>query len=115
MSRSSVPAFIALATLVLAACSKNAKEPEPAPAAAPAPVVSEAPKSTENAHPFKIVELSAVALRDGGLEVPNDNKVLGVGHTPDEVAAVLSANQLATDKLQLSVQPLLVKTADKVL
>ncbi len=115
MSRSPVLAFLALATLTLAACSKTAKEAEPAPAAPVAPVAAEAPRAPENAHAFKIGELSAVALRDGGLEVPNDNKVLGVGRTPEEVAAVLSANNLPTDKIQLSVQPLLVKTADKVL
>lgn len=115
MSRSPVPALLALATLTLAACSKNPKEAETAPAAAAAPVVAEAPKATENSHPFKIGELSAVALRDGGLEMPNDNKVLGVGRTPEEVAAVLGASNLPTDKFQLSVQPLLVKTADKVL
>jgi glyoxylase-like metal-dependent hydrolase (beta-lactamase superfamily II) len=115
MSRSPVHAFIVLATLTLAACSKTAKEPEPAPAATPAPVIAEAPVAPANARAFKIGELSAVALRDGSLEVPNDNKVLGVGRTPEEVATVLSANDLPTDKIHLSVQPLLVKTADKVL
>jgi glyoxylase-like metal-dependent hydrolase (beta-lactamase superfamily II) len=49
------------------------------------------------------------------LEPPNDNKVFGVGLMPEDVAAVLSANNVATDKLPLSIQPLLVKTADKLL
>jgi glyoxylase-like metal-dependent hydrolase (beta-lactamase superfamily II) len=62
-----------------------------------------------------IGELSATALRDGYLEFPNDNKVFGLGHTPEEVNALLTAAGLPTDKLQLSVQPLLVKTVDKVL
>lgn len=56
-----------------------------------------------------------MALRDGELEVPNDNKIFGVGRTPAEVAALLTAAGLPTDKLQLSIQPLLVKTADRVL
>jgi glyoxylase-like metal-dependent hydrolase (beta-lactamase superfamily II) len=56
-----------------------------------------------------------MALRDGGIEPPNDNKVFGVGRTPEEVAAVLSAAGQPTDKLQLSIQPLLVKTTDRVL
>jgi glyoxylase-like metal-dependent hydrolase (beta-lactamase superfamily II) len=60
-------------------------------------------------------ELSALALKDGGIEVPNDNKVLGVGRTPEEVAAVLSANGLPADKIALSVQPLLVRSADRVM
>ena len=64
---------------------------------------------------FKIGELSAQALRDGELELPNDNKVFGVGRTPAEVAAVLSAAGQPTDKLQLNIHPLLVKTADRVL
>lgn len=115
MPRSSVVAFIALASLTLAACSKTANEPEPAPATSAAAPVVEAPRAAENAHAFKIGELSAVALHDGGFDVPNDNQVLGVGRTPEDVAAVLSANNLPTDKLQLSVQPLLVKTAGKVL
>jgi len=38
-----------------------------------------------------------------------------VGKTPDEVNAVLTAANLPTDKLQLGLQPLVVKTADKVL
>ncbi|MBC8026478.1 MAG: MBL fold metallo-hydrolase [Steroidobacteraceae bacterium] len=47
--------------------------------------------------------------------MPNDNKVFGVGLKPEEVAAVLSANGLPTDNFHLSIQPLLVKTTDKVL
>lgn len=114
MPRSVALACIALAALTFTACSRTAKEPEPTTPAAAAPA-ADAPASTANAHAFKIGELSAVALRDGGLEMPNDNKVFGVGLTPADVAAVLSANGLPGDKLQLSLQPLLVKTADKVL
>jgi glyoxylase-like metal-dependent hydrolase (beta-lactamase superfamily II) len=80
------------------------------PAAATPP-----PPKKEGVEAFKIGDLSATALRDGGIELPNDNKVFGVGHTPGEVAALLSAAGLPTDKLQLSIQPLLVKTADRVL
>jgi len=60
-------------------------------------------------------DLQATAVRDGALEFPNDNKVFGVGHTPEDVSALLSAAGLPTDKLQLSVQPLLVQTVDRVL
>ena len=31
---------------------------------------------------FRVGELSAAALSDGGIEVPNDNQVFGVGRTP---------------------------------
>jgi len=108
--------FVAFAAVtLLAACSK--KEAPPPETAAP-PVAEAAPApapAPANFNEFKIGELSAMALRDGALEVPNDNKVLGVGRTPEEVAAVLSAAGQPTDKLTLSIQPLLVKTADKVL
>ena len=103
----------------LAACSQPSDAPQ-APAdstaatsangLAPAP----APPS-EDVKPFAIGSLSAFALRDGALEFPNDNKVFGVGRTPAEVAAELSAAGVPTDKVQLSIQPLLVKSADRVL
>lgn len=105
-------AFIAMSA-VLAGCSKTAEEPKPAPA--PAAEAAAVPAAPSNSQTFKIGELDAVALRDGGLELPNDNQVFGVGLKPEDVAAVLSANNLPTDKLQLSVQPLLVKSADRVL
>ena len=119
MQRSSTALAAMLIAIVaasaLAACSKKeaaqpvAESPAPAPAAvAPAPV-------SQNVKPFKVGELEAFALRDGGMEIPNDNKVLGVGRTPEEVAAVLSAAGQPTDKLALSIQPLLVKTTDRVL
>jgi glyoxylase-like metal-dependent hydrolase (beta-lactamase superfamily II) len=56
-----------------------------------------------------------VALRDGALEFPNDAKTFGVGRTREEVSALLAAAGLPTDKLRLSIQPLVVKTADRVL
>jgi glyoxylase-like metal-dependent hydrolase (beta-lactamase superfamily II) len=116
LSSARVPSFIAIAAaLLLAACSKTAQAPPPA-AATPAPApVAEAPPASKNVKTFMIGELSATALRDGGIELPNDNKVFGAGHTPAEVAALLSAAGLATDKLQLSIQPLLVKSQDRVL
>ena len=49
------------------------------------------------------------------MELPNDNKVFDLGGTPEEVAAVLSAAGLPTDKLALTIHPLLVKTGDRVL
>ena len=103
----------------LAACSPPGDAPQ-----APADTVAATPASTPAAapapasadvEPFAIGSLSAFALRDGALEFPNDNKVFGVGHTPEEVAAELSAAGVPTDKVQLSIQPLLVKSADRVL
>lgn len=113
-SLTSTSLLVVLAATALAACSKK----EPAPAAesmappAPAADAPAAPKSA-NVHEFKIGELAAMSLLDGGFDPPNDNQVFGVGLKPEDVAAVLAAN--GVDKLQLSIQPLLVKTADHVL
>jgi len=110
--------FIAIAAAsMLAACSKKEEAPPAAaataaPAAAPEPAA--APK-VENTKALMIGDLEATAVRDGSLEFPNDNKVFGVGHTPEDVAALLDAAGQPTDKLQLSLQPLLVQTVDRVM
>jgi glyoxylase-like metal-dependent hydrolase (beta-lactamase superfamily II) len=96
----------------LAACSPKQATPPVTETSAAAPAVAPA---SEDVKTFSIGTLAATALRDGGLEFPNDNAVFGVGRTPAEVATVLEAAGLATDKLALSIQPLLVKSADKVL
>jgi glyoxylase-like metal-dependent hydrolase (beta-lactamase superfamily II) len=64
---------------------------------------------------FPVGGMTGIALHDGSLELPNDNQVLGVGRTPAEVAELLSAAGLPTDKLTLSVHPLLVRVAGRVL
>ena len=104
-----------LCATLLGACSRTPDAPPPA-AAVPAAVaeVPAAPKAA-NIKTFMIGELSATALRDGGMELANDNKEIAVGRTPEEVAALLSAAGQPTDKLALSLQPLLVQTKDRVL
>lgn len=64
---------------------------------------------------FTVGDFSAIALNDGALGFPNDNKVFGVGRTSAEVAALLTGAGLPADPVDLSIQPLLVKTADRVL
>lgn len=106
---------IAVAAL-LAACSKGVTPPPKVDEAAVAPAAEAAPApKPANIKAFMIGELSAMALSDGYLEFPNDNKIFGLGHKPEEVNALLTAAGLPTDKLQLSVQPLLVKSGDRVL
>ncbi len=113
-SKSVTPFFFIAVLAALAGCSKTADES--APAAAAPPAAAESPTAAkQDAGAFKIGALSALALRDGELELPNDNKVFGVGRTPAEVATVLSAAGQPTDKLHLDIHPLLVKTADRVL
>lgn len=100
-----------MAALALGACSRKSEAP-PSPAQeAPAPAQTSqlAPGS------FSIGELTATPLRDGGLEFPNDNKIFGVGKKPEDVAQVLGANGLPTDKVSLTITPLLVKSSDRVL
>jgi glyoxylase-like metal-dependent hydrolase (beta-lactamase superfamily II) len=70
---------------------------------------------TDDARTFAVGDLSAMALRDGTISVPNDNKVFGVGHTPAEVGGLLREAGLPTDHLELSLQSLLVRTADRVM
>jgi glyoxylase-like metal-dependent hydrolase (beta-lactamase superfamily II) len=66
-------------------------------------------------HPFKIGALDAVALKDGGFEPKNDGKMIGVGHTPEEISAVLTKAGAPGDHFELSIQPLLVKDGTHVL
>lgn len=108
-----------VAALALAGCTKKDEAPPAAAAPAPAPVAEAPPPPPPlppaNTSAFMIGELSASALRDGRLEFPNDNKIFGVGHTSEEVAALLDAAGQPTDKIHLDLDPLLVKGADHVL
>lgn len=97
--------------LTLAACAPKSEAPqEPAEQNAAPEQTAQAPAGS-----FSIGELSAIALRDGAFEFPNDNKIFGVGKTPEEVGAVLTAAGLPGDKLGVSLQPLLVRSTDRVL
>ena len=109
--------LVTASVLALAACAKK-EEAAPASAApAPAPVAESPPPAPKvaNASAFTIGELYAFSLRDGTLEFPNDNKIFGVGHTPEDVAALLSAAGQPTDKIHLDLDPLLVKDAERVM
>ena len=103
--------FVAsVVAVALAACSvRPAAPPEPEDA----PIDPAAAATTVRT--FTLGEFSALSLHDGALSLPNDNKVFGVGRTPADVAAVLAAAGLPTDRLELSLQPLLVQTPDRVL
>lgn len=117
----SLVAVILAATL--AACAGRPEAPQQeqeAAAASEAASKSANPEKPPAANPndalnFTLGEFSATALRDGAVSLPNDNKIFGVGRTPQEVAQVLSSAGLPTDKLDLSVQPLLVRTAERVM
>ena len=112
----SISALGSALLLGLAACAP-ASEPPPAPeppVATAAPAIVPIPAGAD-VKPFSIGEFQAAALRDGGLSVPNDSKTFGVGKTKADVDTVLTANSLPTDMIELSVEPMVVKTTDKVL
>lgn len=103
----------AIVALGLSACAPETPKPTE-------PVVAETPAitpvtATEDVKPFTIGAFQAAAVRDGGGGFPNDNKTLALNKTKAEVDALLTANNLPTDQLNLSIQTLLVKTTDKVL
>lgn len=58
---------------------------------------------------FKIGEVEALALQDGGLTPPPDQGPFGVGEQPGAVAAALDAALLPTDRLHLAFNVLLVR------
>ncbi len=106
-----------IAALVLAACSSGEdRAQQPAETAVTTPASSNAShRRSEEIESFAIGDLRAVALHDGTLDFPNDNEVFGVGRSSGEVAALLEAAGAPSDSLHLSIQPLLVKTGDRVL
>ena len=107
-------ASLALA-LLITACAKEAPPP-PAVQAAPEPApAAAAPAAEPNSFQFTIGSLPAIALRDGGLTVPNDGKVFAVAQPTEGVAKLLGESGLPTAELSLSVQPLLVRAGDRVL
>lgn len=110
MIRSASLITLAALAAALAACSPPADKTTAAEASAAATTVAASP----DVHPFTIGALQAYALRDGRLTVPNDNKTLGVGRTQAEVSAVLTAAGLSADKIDLDIQPLLVRDGERV-
>jgi glyoxylase-like metal-dependent hydrolase (beta-lactamase superfamily II) len=102
-----------LVATVLTACSQ--KEPEASKATEPAAPVIAPLTASADVKPFTIGAFQAAALKDGSFAAPNDNKMLAINKTKTEVEELLKANNLPTDQIHLSVQPLIVKTTDKVL
>lgn len=98
-------------TAVLAACGKN-PAPESSPSSDSAAATAAA---SENVHEFRIGELTAYALKDGEFLIPNDGNVFALNRSPEDVAALLERIGAPTTELSLSIQPLLVKSGDRVL
>ncbi|MDH3423116.1 MAG: MBL fold metallo-hydrolase [Gemmatimonadota bacterium] len=107
--------FVIMLAASLAACSPAAEEAAPAETAEAAAPAITAFSAGENVSPFAIGSLQAAALKDAAFAPANDNRTLAVNQTKAAVDAVLTAAGLGTDALELSVQPLIVRTADRVL
>jgi glyoxylase-like metal-dependent hydrolase (beta-lactamase superfamily II) len=72
------------------------------------------PPQDPGSQAFKVGSFDLVALHDAQFVKPNDGKIFGVGHTPEEIGAVLKAGGAPTDTVTLSVDALLVKTPKRL-
>src|SRR6202012_4769705 len=64
---------------------------------------------------FKIGSYSAVALKDGALEMPVDGKIFILGQSNEAVGGLLKAGGAPADHFEFSIQPLLVLAGNHVL
>jgi glyoxylase-like metal-dependent hydrolase (beta-lactamase superfamily II) len=64
---------------------------------------------------FRLGELALTSLHDGQIVVPNDGKTFGVDVGASSVSELLRAAGAPTDRIQLSVNSLLVRTGQRVL
>jgi len=104
-----------LLALGLAACAPAGEDAAPAESGGAAGPTVAAFSAGENVFPFTIGSLQAAALRDAAFSPPNDNRTLAINQTKAEVDALLTEAGLPTDVIELSVQPLIVRTPDRVL
>jgi glyoxylase-like metal-dependent hydrolase (beta-lactamase superfamily II) len=98
-----------------AACSPASEEAPSAESGGTAAAAIAPFHAGENVSPFSIGSLQAAALKDAAFSPPNDNSTFAINQSKTEVDALLEAAGLATDVLDLSVQPLIVRSADRVL
>src|SRR6266700_3762174 len=91
----------ALLSLVVGAVTMTAHAASPVPAA--------------QYQAFKIGSYSALALKDGAIQEPNDGKSFVVGQSTTEIAAVLKSGGAPGDHFEFSIQPLLVHAGSRVL
>jgi glyoxylase-like metal-dependent hydrolase (beta-lactamase superfamily II) len=73
------------------------------------------PPQQPDSKAFKLGAFDIVALHDAQFVRPNDSKIFGVGHSPEEVGEVLKAAGAPTDTVTLSVDALLVKEPKRLI
>ena len=108
-------ATAAVTALTLAGCSPAANDQKSGEPAPPNPTQTVAAPAEKPVYRFKIGALDAIALFDGQNPVPNDNKVFGVGLTPQAVAAPLTAAGQPADPIMLEIHPLLVRNGARTM
>ena len=107
------PTFKMSAALLLSGVIAAAGCTQPAETTGPAS--AEAVAANPDVTRFSVGSLELIALRDGGMTgVPNDNKIVAIDRTKEEVAALLTANGLPGDTFDLSIQPLLVRDGQRL-
>ena len=107
-------AFVIMLVASLAACSPASEAPPAEAGGAATPTIAPF-RAGENVSPFAIGSLQAAAVKDATFAPANDNRTLAINASKADVDALLTAEGLVTDVLELSVQPLIVRTADRVL
>ena len=93
---------------VLGACS-------PPPEKAVTPAETPAPDANADVHAFRIGELHAAALRDGELGFPATDREMSPWGDTAAVSNLLGASGQTDGQIHLSIQPLLVRTGDRVI
>ena len=72
-------------------------------------------KAAPAATSFSIGSVRATSLADGGFVAPNDAKVFGVDAGPEKVAEALKASGVASDRIRLSVNALLIRDGKRLI
>ena len=93
---------------VLGACS-------PPPEKAATPAEPPAVEASADVHVFRIGQLQAAALRDGELAFPATDREMSPWSDTAEVASLLTSSGQTDGQVHLSIQPLLVRTGDRVI
>jgi glyoxylase-like metal-dependent hydrolase (beta-lactamase superfamily II) len=78
------------------------------------PAFAQMPPQQPDSNALKLGAFDLVALHDAQFVLPNNGKVFGVGHSPEETAKVLEAAGAPTDTVTLSVDALLIKMPERL-
>lgn len=63
---------------------------------------------------FKLGEFEVTSILDGAIQVPTVNKIFGQDQKAEDVAALMNANYLPGDKMEIGFTPVVVNTGKEV-